>query len=344
MGLFVGRLNSGRYEPSWLFKLLRPRISGNTINGLGESRCRRPTPPYHRVDFHHPWSLVQWSFYLFQALFRREQTRLINRSRALSKRGFVPVASRQKSDSAESWTDKVKEVALQPPAVSAVGIAALDREWVFDRDEIEEPWVIVLAGFMDFDNLSKNLEGDYDAGNTEVLRAYLRTHEVAVDVANWIRRQGWHAFGHGGPNGAPLNLIPAAIAAGIGQLGKHGSLMNEELGPCFRMSYVLTDLPLVADTPRDIGVDDFCTSCRLCTRHCPPQAIFEQKQMVRGVEKWYVDFDRCVPFFNDFDGCAVCISVCPWARPGLAPGIVKKMLARRARKPADAIASLNPVV
>ena len=30
-------------------------------------------------------------------------------------------------------------------------------------------------------------------------------------------------------------------------------------------------------------------SCQICTNACPPGAIVENKQMVRGVERWYVD-------------------------------------------------------
>ena len=50
-------------------------------------------------------------------------------------------------------------------------------------------------------------------------------------------------------------------AAGLGELGKHGSLINNELGSSMRFSTVLTDMPLVADKPVDFGADDFCMSC-----------------------------------------------------------------------------------
>ena len=52
---------------------------------------------------------------------------------------------------------------------------------------------------------------------------------------------------------------------------------------------------------------------------------------VRGVEKWYVDFDKCLPFFNQTRGCAICIAVCPWSRPGVGLNLAAK-LARRAER------------
>ena len=89
-------------------------------------------------------------------------------------------------------------------------------------------------------------------------------------------------------------------------------------------------MPLVADGPRDFGVDEFCASCQVCRRVCPPDAIFDEKQPVRGALKWYVDFDKCVPYFNDHYGCGICIAECPWSIPGVAPRLVDK-LARAAR-------------
>ena len=79
------------------------------------------------------------------------------------------------------------------------------------------------------------------------------------------------------------------------------------------------------------GADDFCQNCRICTDACPPDAIAEQKQLVRGDEKWFVDFDRCIPYFAETKGCAICIARCPWSRPGIADNLLVKMARRRER-------------
>ncbi len=92
---------------------------------------------------------------------------------------------------------------------------------------------------------------------------------------------------------------------------------------------MVTDLPLATDEEVDIGVDDLCLSCRRCVLDCPPEAISEQKQLVRGEEKWYVDFDKCVPYFTKTYGCAICIQVCPWSEPGRGPKLSDKLLAAR---------------
>ena len=133
----------------------------------------------------------------------------------------------------------------------------------------------------------------------------------------------------------PVLLIPPAIECGFGELGKHGSIINREYGSSFRLASVLTDIPLLPTQEENYGVDDFCSRCQVCSNACPPDAILPEKVMVRGEEKWYVDFDKCIPFFNENAGCAICIAVCPWSIPGRGPRIVEQ-LQRRQRRQASA--------
>ena len=96
-----------------------------------------------------------------------------------------------------------------------------------------------------------------------------------------------------------------------------------------RIATVLTDLPLAHDAPVDIAVDDLCLGCRRCSLDCPVDAIADHKQMVRGEEKWYVDFDKCAPYFTHTVGCGICIEVCPWTIPGRGPSLSEKLLSKR---------------
>ena len=88
---------------------------------------------------------------------------------------------------------------------------------------------------------------------------------------------------------------------------------------------VLTDLPLDPNAPEIFGGDLFCTSCQVCANACPPDAIYREKQTVRGDTKWYVDFDLCIPYFVDNKTCGICLVVCPWSRPGVADNLLAKM-------------------
>jgi len=54
-------------------------------------------------------------------------------------------------------------------------------------------------------------------------------------------------------------MIPAAIKAGLGELGWHGSMIHRTFGANFWLALVLTNLPL-----EEAGENVFCTNCRVC--------------------------------------------------------------------------------
>jgi epoxyqueuosine reductase len=87
-------------------------------------------------------------------------------------------------------------------------------------------------------------------------------------------------------------------------------------------------MPLIATSVDHFGGDEFCQTCQVCTRACPPGAIVEHKQMIRGVERWYVDFDKCIPYFAESASCGICIAVCPWTRPDVRPKLLNTMAQR----------------
>jgi ferredoxin len=52
---------------------------------------------------------------------------------------------------------------------------------------------------------------------------------------------------------------------------------------------------------------------------------------VRGIEKWYVDLDKCIYRFGETSGCAICIEVCPWSAEG-GGGSSRRRCSRRERR------------
>lgn len=304
---------------------LWPDVSGNTINGVGEVAVRRPTPIYwHAPDATVHGPLQLWFYSRMTPLVQQarvERNRMLDIP--LDELAPVPVER-----SADAWTQFVKAAAYASGA-DAVGITAMQPQWVFEGHQVTQRWVIVLCVAHDWEQLRTAPE---DTAAAEVIRQYGRGISVAKGIASAIRREGHDAVPHGGPMAYPMLLLPAAIAAGLGELGKHGSLIHPTLGSNLRLACVLTDIPLVPDAPIDFGADEFCTKCQACTQGCPPQAIGPEKRLVRGETRWYVDFDRCLPFFNEHHGCAVCLSVCPWNYPGVAPNLVQKLAARRAQR------------
>jgi len=311
------------------FAALAPKTSGNTVNGLGEREIRRPSPFFWHPTDKHEFGELQAEVIGYQ----RRLPQITEHYSSAAPRGpkAIEIADEKVIKTAEEWTEAVKSFALNHEG-DLVGITAMDPLYIYEGYEIKDPWVIIAGVSMDHDELKKVPPTlDVPDSSVEVARQYNRAARVCRELTNFILAQGYSAKAWAGPFASALSMVPAAIQAGIGTLGKHGSLINGEFGSSFRISAVTTDMPLIADHPVDIGAEDFCANCQVCTRACPPGAIFDDKQIVRGAEKWFVDFDKCIPYFGEALGCAICIAICPWSTPGRSPKLTEKMLARRAR-------------
>jgi epoxyqueuosine reductase QueG len=303
---------------------LWPRVSGNTINGVGEPQPRQPSRVYwHDPDATPHGPLQRW-FYA-----RNADEPLLARARAERQKvldaPLAPLAETPAPLTPQQAVDLVKGTAREAGA-DAVGIVEMRPEWVFEGANVLQRWIVMIGVVHDYALISTAPEPTAAA---EVVRQYARGNRIAKAVASAIRQAGHDAVPHGGPLAGPVVLIPPAIECGFGELGKHGSIIHRSLGSSFRLACVLTDLPLRSDRRDAFGVDEFCLHCRVCANECPPEAIEHDKRLVRGVEKWYVDFDKCLPYFNETMGCGICIAVCPWSRPGVAPRLAEKLAARQ---------------
>ncbi|MDJ0652640.1 MAG: 4Fe-4S dicluster domain-containing protein [Xanthomonadales bacterium] len=291
-----------------------PDISGNKINGVGEAGMRRPSRiMWHDPDTQPHGQLQNW-FWKQGANQPELREKRTERQKVINVE-LPPIADEKQQVDPADASDRIRQLALDAGA-DLVGIIPVQDEWVFEGYDFDYPWMVILGVAMDFDKLATAPE--ITAG-MEVVDKYTYGWVVARPAANWIRSRGWRAEPKGGPLAGPVNLLPAAIECGFGELGKHGSLINRQLGSRFRLSAVFTDLPLVADGEDRFGADDFCAGCQVCVRACPVDAIGNDKVLVRGEHKWYVDFDRCMPYFAETFGCAICIAVCPWSKPDRAP-------------------------
>jgi epoxyqueuosine reductase len=298
------------------------KTSGNPINGLGETEVRPPSPFFWHPPQMHPFGDLQ-------VAARTRMSKCPGYDAAFTPARnhppLVPVASEQRTGTPEELSAALKEFALANEA-DDVGITPMDPLYVFEGYRINEPWVIMLALKHDYERLKQvpsdetNGEGIADVGDR-----YAQGTRASFALANWIRLQGYNARAFPGPSADALLLIPPAIASGLGELGKHGSMISRHFGAGVRLAGVTTDMPLLATAQDHFGGDEFCANCQVCTRACPAGAISEKKQIVRGVERWYVDFDKCIPAFTDLAGCAVCIAECPWTRPTVRPKLLATM-------------------
>ena len=173
------------------------------------------------------------------------------------------------------------------------------------------------------------LEQDYWQTQTipsmEAEFAHFGTYEeeggLALDLADFIRGLGYRAQIHS-PNDNSAPYIPMFVEAGLGQLGANGQLLSPHFGSRSRIFIITTDAQVTYDKPIDYGFHKFCEECQVCVNRCPGRALVKDKVWWRGAEKHKLMYDRCRPVMATYEGCGVCMLVCPIQRYG-APAVME---------------------
>ena len=123
----------------------------------------------------------------------------------------------------------------------------------------------------------------------------------------------------------PLAEREWAVRAGIGWIGKQGSVVNPELGCCFFLGELLVNIELEPSQQ----LPPQCQDCRLCAKSCPAGAIMPGNQ---------IDARRCISYLtiehkgeinpeiascfgSSVFGCDRCTSVCPWNQHKKTPSM-----------------------
>jgi reductive dehalogenase len=158
----------------------------------------------------------------------------------------------------------------------------------------------------DIEEMRKTLEFFQDGGR------------IAVELAGEIRSFGYPARAHFG-RWSEVQVIPVAVEAGLGEVGKNGVLIGPRFGPRGSFPIVTTDLPLIADNQADLGIQEFCRVCNKCARACPVLAIPNGAPVVvDGLSKWPVDGNKCWSFIKSNPKCMACMGACPYNKKNLA--------------------------
>ena len=313
--------------PIYHFAYHQSPRSGNEINGLNEPEVRQARHVFHSAGS----TRLEWQalddFFGMTSPWSILRHVVGNAWQLRNKDGRVNRKQRSVNDPS-AMADEIKERARQLGA-ELVGISRITDEAIYEGISVPFDTAICIGLSMDREQMAYVA---HDPAGVEVMRVYKVVSRIAIKLSQQIRKMGWPTRAYGNPNSTDILHIPLAVSAGLGQLGKHGSMISKEFGSNFRLAAVLTNLPLSTDQPDDIGVDDLCISCKRCVIDCPPDAISNEKQLVRGQHKWYVDFDKCIPYFVKTNGCAICIQVCPWSVPGRGPSLSEKLLAKRASR------------
>ena len=192
-------------------------------------------------------------------------------------------------------------------------------EDAFEQDTPEElvrkfPYLIVTTTAWDYDKLQAHR---HHIGDAAYHVSQMKGVMILKALEGYVKELGYSAIR------GVSNPQAAGLAAGVGELGRNGLIINKHYGARIHMpDPIMTDLPLVPDEPVDIGVEDFCKICRKCAISCPTNSIpWEGKEVFNGVEKYKINWLTCYklrPFTKEHWGsCLTCATVCPFTKPNV---------------------------
>ena len=201
---------------------------------------------------------------------------------------------------------------------SAVYLNALEKE---GEDALYE-YAVVLLNIKNTDVIRQSYGREW-IDDPCSFQAYQRCACQAQVMADYLRRLGWRSE----PSivGRYSTLLPQlVIESGLGEESRLGIALNPFAGAAFKVSAVLTDLPLEPDRPIDFGLQGYCASCKICAEQCPMQAIsYGDKVEYNGYMKWDTDSRKCaIGVLSNKVGniCQRCAKICPWNRRDNRPG------------------------
>jgi len=242
----------------------------------------------------------------------------------------------------EEATERVKGYARNRGA-DLVGITEINPLWVYsNRGEIfhenwedwgkeikvEHKYAIVFATEMSFEMVGT---GPHSPTMIESMGNYAQGAYIATQLAHFIANLGYSATASHLRHYDAL-MVPLAVDAGLGELGRIGYLITKELGPRVRLGAVTTDLPLIPDKPVDIGVEDFCWICKKCAVCCPSNSIPLEKDqtIVNGLLRWKLNAETCFDYWGKIGtDCNICMRVCPWSHARTFPHrVILKLITR----------------
>lgn len=222
--------------------------------------------------------------------------------------------------SANEASALIKETARSYGA-DLVGVCEIESTDIYRGRTVDEHFAIAVGMRM---NYAEFQDVPSYRGAIECMRIYYDLGDVVIKLAQFIRSLGYACRVEHPVGDSSVLHIPIALKCGFGELGRHGSIINPQLGPLFRMGSVLTSMPLAIDHPIDAGIAAFCDSCKACRIYCPANAIPDARSPEGGKDhlgndRYMIDTGKCFPYFAKHYYCSACLPVCvynhkEWAR------------------------------
>jgi hypothetical protein len=192
----VTRANPFRpFRPDPAQVALRPCVSGNHINGLGETVPRAPSMVYWAQDPDTiPHGAMQRWFYQVDPDNPHLASARAARAGLLAE-PMPEVEGAAVQRSPEEWNAALSAFARSAD-FEMWGVAAMDPAWIYEGQQAAQSRIIVLGVAHEYAAIAT---APAATAGAEVVRQYGRAAAAAKAVSAWLRRQGWEAEPVTGP-------------------------------------------------------------------------------------------------------------------------------------------------
>lgn len=203
------------------------------------------------------------------------------------------------------WKDfekKAKEL-----DVNLIGYTPVNENFVFKGLEVYGKNAIILGMEMKWEKI-KNAPGVIC--EIEAFRVYKELGDVTIDLAEYLKEQGYKSEAHH-PFGGKLLYGPHVVAANLGIMGRNGLILTPEFGPRQRWSIITTDAEIPETEEQDFRkLIEFCEKCGACVISCKGGAVYENPIEKENGVITHIDRSKCIHSILENNYCSYCLIIC----------------------------------
>lgn len=218
-----------------------------------------------------------------------------------SERDYLSLWLTEKKQAGMDWMERTFEKRINPLLVMPEAKSVISLAFIYDTPFTHKEGEIIPK-------ISRYAYGDSDYHN--ILKKKLKEICRQIELLDEGIKTLYYV------DDGPVMEKVWAQRAGIGWMGKHTNILNEEAGSFFFLSEILINKKLESDIP----AEDLCGGCTLCVQACPTGAIESEYKLNPELCISYqtIENKEEIPSYIDIAGwiygCDICQDVCPYNR------------------------------
>lgn len=215
----------------------------------------------------------------------------------------------------EKFMDEINTF-LKKRAIDDIGYVCLTEADVFKCLAVPYRHVIIFTAKQDKDEI---LTSPSIRSQVEVGRIYGETGTASNELTEFLTDRGYGAMPSHSLGGV-IDYVKLARKAGLGEIGRHGLLIEPTSGSNHRIGAVFTNIENLNEffdsTNNHEWIKDFCEKCGKCKMKCPIEAIKDVPTINENGYTTCIDHKKCEVIFGNQFGCNICVAVCPFTTVG----------------------------